>query len=477
MWKRNFSNTHSLSGKLNLFSAIKYLYKIKAIPHKRGKRSGSLLFTIQYLIPIFIFLLNAKMFPESLLKGENFELKINERLRYEARNVLSYSSPAPVSSDYLFNRLRVGFEWRPSKEFGTFLQIQDSRILGRKPDGLFTPQKKNAPFIIQGYLEFKNIFLDNLTLKIGRQKLSFFSQRLVSPLEWHNVSRTWDAVKLCYLTEKMEFNLFSSFASEAHLNVPKKFDYEDRIFNGITYQFKKIGGHNLNVGFYLFNRIFNDRNFISETGISGNLHDWTYGANITFEKNHYFFEIEITKQSGKRSSDTIDSAGIIAIAGLKVEKFYNYKGFIEISWASGDNNSSDGKLKTFDPLYPFGHEYWGHIDLIGFRNLISYGLRNQWTINKKKSRFIDIYLDFYLFVLDTLKDKWYGVGLVPTRTATTTTTHKEIGKEVDLEFKVYPKKNYIIWLGASAFVPGGFIKDTGFSKTATFSFISFELNF
>lgn len=414
---------------------------------------------------------------EPLLKTDKLEIKINERMRYEAKNVLTYTGTQPVSSDYLFNRLRIGLEWKPEKQFGTFLQIQDSRIFGRKPDGIFAAQKKNSPFIIQGYLEFKNIFVDNLNIKIGRQKLSFFSQRLVSPLEWHNVSRTWDAIKLSYTTEKIELNIFGSFASEAHPVVPKRFNYDDRLFNGITYQLKKIGGGNLNIGFYLFNRLFNDNNFISETGIRGKLHDWTYGTNINYEKKAVFFEVELTKQTGERSTDDIDSWGIIAIGGLKLGKFYNYKGFVEITWASGDNNSTDGKLKTFDPLYTFGHEYWGHIDLIGFRNLTSYGIRNQWTITKDNEKFIDVYLDFYLFVLNTLKDKWYGAGLTPTRTPTAGTTHKEVGKEIDLEFKIYPKKNYTVWFGHNIFWPGGFIKDTGFSKIANFTFLSLELNF
>ena len=50
----------------------------------------------------------------------------------------------------------------------------------------------------QAYLELDDLFSKSISVRLGRQELAYGSQRLVGTVEWSNVGRSFDAVKIRY---------------------------------------------------------------------------------------------------------------------------------------------------------------------------------------------------------------------------------------------------------------------------------------
>ena len=58
------------------------------------------------------------------------------------------------------------------------------------------PEQVTTSKIRQGYIEIGNAKEFPLTLKVGRQILSYGDERLIGAFDWNNIGRTFDAAKL-----------------------------------------------------------------------------------------------------------------------------------------------------------------------------------------------------------------------------------------------------------------------------------------
>ncbi len=96
---------------------------------------------------------------------------------------------------YTSMKLRLGVE----KSVGDYLdfnvQFQNSRVFGQ--EGAITNNNSHI-FMIQGYLEFKNILNQPLSLKVGRYQSDYGTGRFISVSPWNYVERAFDGFKLKY---------------------------------------------------------------------------------------------------------------------------------------------------------------------------------------------------------------------------------------------------------------------------------------
>ena len=97
-------------------------------------------------------------------------------------------------NDYLLLRekVHVGYNhpW-----FSVYVEGRNSTEGGDDRD----PNPEADEFdLYQGYVTVGNPKEFGLTLKAGRQELAYGDERLVGPLDWVNIPRTFDAVKLRY---------------------------------------------------------------------------------------------------------------------------------------------------------------------------------------------------------------------------------------------------------------------------------------
>ena len=157
-----------------------------------------------------------------------------ERFRWEIRNNnfdFNDSVNALTDDNWFLQRARLGLMIKPSPWLKIYAQAQDSReINSDRPDfpGLLGAEGDDAFDLRQGYIEIGNPKEFPLTLKTGRQILSYGDERLIGAFDWNNIGRTFDAVKFRWEEKTWWLDAFVSTVV-----VPERGSYnQSDFFNG-----------------------------------------------------------------------------------------------------------------------------------------------------------------------------------------------------------------------------------------------------
>src|SRR5262249_46030601 len=110
---------------------------------------------------------------------------------------VDFRANAPESeNDFLLLRTRVHAGYSPADWLTVFGEGQNSSSTGDKRNP--NPQS-NGPFDLhQGYVRLGGSHALPVSLKVGRQELSYGDERLIGAFDWDNIGRAFDAAKLRY---------------------------------------------------------------------------------------------------------------------------------------------------------------------------------------------------------------------------------------------------------------------------------------
>ncbi|MCB1324404.1 MAG: alginate export family protein [Spirochaetales bacterium] len=121
-------------------------------------------------------------------------------------------------SEFVGQKIQVGVEYKFSEQLRARVVIQDSRVWGGETGsdtGLNTANDStNQSTDIREAWIGADRLLGPLDLIVGRQVLAFGDERLVGSLDWTNVGRSFDSVRLRYRSEFLESNLWGSVLAE-----------------------------------------------------------------------------------------------------------------------------------------------------------------------------------------------------------------------------------------------------------------------
>ena len=105
-------------------------------------------------------------------------------------------------------RVRLNAAFQPADKISTIIQLQDSREYGFE---LGTLADTHNVGLHQAYVQVNDLFIDKLTLNIGRMELVYAGQRLIGAIGWHNVGRSFDGEVLRYkASEKLTVDLLGT---------------------------------------------------------------------------------------------------------------------------------------------------------------------------------------------------------------------------------------------------------------------------
>jgi hypothetical protein len=174
-----------------------------------------------------------------------WDIGVNTRLRYEVRDNFGIPGKGPTSADfrkigdndnsYFLERIRprVGYN---SEWFSAFVEGQhsgesgDERNLNPEADEFDLHQ---AYVVIGNHKEFP------LSLKIGRQEMSYGDERLVGAVNWNNIGRTFDAAKVRWQNSWFGVDMFTSrevLPDDHNFDMPNDYEY----FSGAYFTSKLI---------------------------------------------------------------------------------------------------------------------------------------------------------------------------------------------------------------------------------------------
>jgi hypothetical protein len=455
--------------------------------------------------------------PLSFLDGV-LTFDVQERLRWEIRdNNFDFNDDVNVFTDdnWLLQRFRIGLLIKPTPWLRIYAQGQDSReINSDRADfpGLLGAEGDDSFDLRQGYIEIGDPKLFPLTLKVGRQLLSYGDERLVGAFDWNNIGRTFDAVKL-----RWEEKLWSVDAFASTVVVPTRGQYNqsdlfngnetgrEQFFAGVYFSTTALPFQSTDVyGFYLSENtgqpLFQP-NALDDTGF------FTLGFRMK-SKPGAFAPQPMVEADGKEIADaksgpaplppkkpvgldyTLEAAFQTGeVRGLDLTAFaahldvgYTFDAAwrpriaLGYSFASGDSDPLDGDIETFQNLFPTNHKFYGQMDLFAWQNL--HDLELNFKVAPVKA--VTIRADFHAFFLASTDDVWYRAnGVTAVRPLNTASRNADsyAGSEIDLLVTWAVNKNVALEAGYSHFFAGDYLSDTGPSDDADFGYVQATITF
>ncbi len=265
-------------------------------------------------------------------------------------------------NDDVFDLHRVfvhgDLHWGPNvRVFGEFINaLSTSRDLPGGRRGLDV----DSADLLNAFIDFNLPLGDaNLTLRIGRQEFLFGKQRLISPLPWANTMRRWDAVSAILSTENWKIQAFASKFVPVN-----KYDFNKNDDNNILYGV--YGTFKKSLDIYYLGRERDNLDSVCHT-IGGR----AFGKTST----GFDYDVEAAYQFGEMGAADIEAFMAGSQFGYAwMENQWKPRLWLGFDYGSGNNSPADGKLETFDQLFPLGHAYLGYIDIVGRQNIIDLSL-------------------------------------------------------------------------------------------------------
>lgn len=454
-----------------------------------------------------------------------WDFGINERLRSEnksnagtthAGSNFDFSSAPPTTSsnDYWLNRLmlRAGYtgDWFSAMvETRTSYSYSDNRYNATAPGkGLM---ENDGPFQLElAYLTLGNLKKFPLTVKIGRQELTYGDQRLVGSAMWLNTPHTFDAVKVRYQNAFMGADVFTSSLVYTRNDGFNKSNPQD-LLSGLYLDFPGLSKNNV-IETYVFARnvargIVTDDwsevpapfRFPAPQDIytigfrakskPGTLGAWDYGIELMGQLGNRTAVYPATPVPVAKTAPRLSQEAYAFV----LQTGYTWKdspwkprlAFI-FSGASGDHSSADKNSETFQNLLPSNHGLYGLMDLSGLQNILDYRL----AFSVKPSAKTSLAFDFHQQVLMSTYDYWYNVAGVPRNTPGAAPGsgrgyginpgyNGNLGQEIDLIAGWTVTRGLLLESGVGHFFRGPYIKESfravG-SKDADYLYIQATLN-
>jgi len=275
----------------------------------------------------------------------------------------------------------------------------------------------------QAYFTLGNHKEFPVSLKVGRQELSYADERLVGAAFWHNIGRVFDAAKVRWQTEWFGADFFTGrpvIPVDDEFNVSN--DYEN--FSGVWASTAKVPHHALDL-------LFLSRNASGDAPIAVSQPQ----VPLPSPRDIYSIGTRLRSKPGDFGGwdYTLDAIGQFgnfrdlragAPAGRLDHQAYAYVanfGYtfndcpakprlaIEYSHASGDSNPNDDVHETFDTLYPTVHKFYGYADFVTLQNI--HDLRPMLTL--KPTPRLSVAIEGHLFWLADTHDSFYNIGGAP----------------------------------------------------------------
>ena len=334
---------------------------------------------------------------------------------------------ANVDNSYLLERIRVraGYTdkwWGALVEGRSSFAQGDERFASTAPLPAYKGEgpEQDSIDLHQAFVTLGNHKEFPVSLKVGRQEMSYGEERLVGTFGWNNIGRVFDAAKVRWQNEWLGADFFSSrvvIPEDNKFNVSNDYDW----FSGVYATTTKIPKHSLDA--YFFSRNSSAQALTAEPHPQApqpSARDiYTVGARLKSgagQLGHWDYALELMGQFGNfrdtragAPSERLDhlAYAVVAQGGYTFSDMWATPRLgLEYSHGSGDSDPKDGKHETFENLFPTNHKYYGYMDFISLQNV--HDVRGSLQI-KPHSR-VSLAVEGHAFWLANTSDSFYTAG-------------------------------------------------------------------
>jgi hypothetical protein len=397
-------------------------------------------------------------------------VRLNGEYRLRLEGFAGLRFQPGVDDFYALNRVRLGLRLQPSTYFRVFVEAQDARVFGNSRISA-TPPYQDSVDLRQAWVEFGDPDKRKVTLRVGRQELSFGEQRLVGPSNWSNTARTFDTVKLTLRVTGVRMHVFAASVVATREGEFDRHVDGDNLHGASAEISKLIPRANLEP--YVFWRLA--PRVRGENGSFGKLDTKTAGFRWTGEFGSSFdYAIEMVGQGGHQSNDPLRSwAGHWRLGYQTGQQKYAPKIRPEYDYASGDRNPLDGRHGTFEVLYPTPHDKYGLADQVGWKNIHHAGVMAEWKV----ARGWTVQAKHHLWWLASARDGLYSAGGALLVRDPTGASGNFVGREIDFQTQWNVAKQIFAAGGIGHIFPGEFLKNASPRGPYTWGYMMLTYSF
>jgi hypothetical protein len=396
----------------------------------------------------------------------NAYLSLGGSARYQFINVENEDwGETPESSDvYGLARHMLHVDFHAGSRWRTFVGFQSS---------LATEMHDVSP-LDENPLELHQAFVDcnivvyptsKLTLRLGRQELLYGSQRLVSVRNGPNNRQAFDGIKMLYVSNDYNFDLFYSrfvIARPGSLNDVG----ESAIRLWGAYLVKYHAPVNIDLYYLGIDKalaVFDDG--------AGRENRHSIGTRIWKQSGRLNVDIECLYQFGRLGGNPISAWTASFKSEYKLAGKINPTIGVKTEVITGDTRYDDGKLNTFNPLFPSG-AYFGLAALFGPANLIDFHPSLTLSLSKK----IEWNCDYDIFWRHSLHDGIYTNNMHMIYTGRNN-SNRFIGSQLSTDVGYSPGRFITISGEFKWFITGRYLDTAGEGKDILFGMLSMEITF
>jgi len=283
------------------------------------------------------------------------------RFRPETRSSFKQNNNV---NNVMLQRVRLDARLRLNDNVTGLIQLQDSLLWGKETS---TASNETNIELHQGYLQVAKFLNPHLSLRVGRQELSYGNQRLVGAFGWDNVGRSFDAAKLTMGGTGGSVDLFAGRAVDRR-NSGRGDGSQDLI--GL---YGRVGPSNAKIGLEPY--LLYLRDGLEITGEKAGVpRESTRILTLGFRHfgaagSGFSYDLENAFQVGQRGPDTQRATALAAQARYRLGSRFSPEFGFEYDYATGDGDPTDGRSEEFNNLFPTNHLHYGFADYMGWRNM------------------------------------------------------------------------------------------------------------
>ncbi|ULA62300.1 MAG: Alginateexp domain-containing protein [Nitrospira sp.] len=421
-----------------------------------------------------------------------FTLSGDARIRGESRTNPNFA--ASKADTFIQQWARLGLNYAISQDVDVFTQIQYSKNWGGASTNAGLANDSSSQTgntngsvlgVRQAFIMIRNLGVDGLSLKVGRQLVVMGNHRLFGHFDWNNQAFSHDGITFQY--NQPMYEVWGGWLHAGNSDAVAAGASAGAVANAAT-----GGGQNADI---LFTRVAfkpiaglaieplwvwqNNKTGSSPAGGLGvtplapgangilaahapGQSRHTLGGRVAYRQGLFDGTAEAYWQTGHFELSNGQNLSINAVA-MAVEGGITLKDVpttprlgAEFNYASGDGDGKacaqngqaacNGNANTFENLYPTNHIVMGYADRMAWRNMVGYS--GSLQLNPTQQTHLES--RFWVFRKANNGDCWYtasqacqGVG---------GTTNNSLYKELDLIFTMFFKNNKVAWQTGGAYL-------------------------
>jgi hypothetical protein len=289
------------------------------------------------------------------------------RLSPQGFRIRSDDRQPSVIDNYFLQRYLLGADLHMGPRFRVFAELQSGLIQGRvnspRPTDQDLLELHQAFFEYRSPQDRKQSFL----LRFGRQELNIGSGRLIAPSQGLNVKRSFDGVLTNFTRGR--FSVEAGAARLVRIR-PGLFDDppdSEQDFWGVNVTRAQTLSKTSQLSVYYLG--IDRKTSVYAQGIGPETRH-TVGSRFAGRRKRLDFNYDFVGQWGDFRGAPVRAWAVSTDtgAGLRLARLPARLG-VSFNAASGDNNPTDPRLESFNPLFP-GNSYSGLVGLFGPTNVI-----------------------------------------------------------------------------------------------------------